>query len=45
LRDEQRTFRFDRIRAARLTGERAPEGGEPKLDGIPLRLRRLALLE
>ena len=45
LRDGQRAFRLDRIRAARLTGERAPDRGEPRLDSIPVRLRRLALLE
>jgi predicted DNA-binding transcriptional regulator YafY len=45
LRDGQRAFRVNRILEARLTGEPAPERGEPTLDGIPVALRRLALLE
>jgi predicted DNA-binding transcriptional regulator YafY len=46
LRDGQRAFRLDRIRAARLTGEPAPDRGGPTIvDGIPVALRRLALLE
>jgi predicted DNA-binding transcriptional regulator YafY len=46
LRDDQRAFRLDRILQARLTGERAPDRGEPTIvDDIPVALRRLALLE
>jgi predicted DNA-binding transcriptional regulator YafY len=46
LRDGQRAFRLDRIREARLTGEPAPARGGPTIvDGIPLALRRLSLLE
>ena len=46
LRDGQRAFRLDRIRDAHLTGEPAPDRGGPTIvDGIPVALRRLALLE
>jgi predicted DNA-binding transcriptional regulator YafY len=45
LRDDTRSFRLDRIAAARLTGERAPERPLPELGDIPANTRRLTLLE
>lgn len=45
LRRDERAFRLDRIRAARLTGEPAPDRGEPAMEGIPAGVRRLSLLE
>ena len=46
LRDDQRAFRLDRILEARLTGEPAPDRGEPTIvDDIPVALCRLALLD
>jgi predicted DNA-binding transcriptional regulator YafY len=45
MRDDQRVFRFDRISAARTTGETAVDRGEPSLDKVPLGVRVLSLLE
>jgi predicted DNA-binding transcriptional regulator YafY len=45
LRSDHRSFRLDRITAARLTGEVAPERGEPAFDTGPHEIRRLSLLE
>jgi predicted DNA-binding transcriptional regulator YafY len=44
LRQGERAFRLDRILAARLTGEEAPERG-PAMEGVPEGVRRLSLLE
>jgi predicted DNA-binding transcriptional regulator YafY len=45
LRTDHRSFRVDRIVSARLTGEAAPDRGEPDLDLYPHEVRRLSLLE
>jgi predicted DNA-binding transcriptional regulator YafY len=45
LRGEGRSFRLDRVLAARVTDEQAPDRGEPTFDGIPATVRRLSLLE
>jgi predicted DNA-binding transcriptional regulator YafY len=45
LRSGHRSFRVDRITAARLTGEVAPERGEVPVDVGPHEIRRLSLLE
>lgn len=45
LRDDSRVFRLDRVEAARLTDEAAPERDIDPTEGIPLPLRRLSLLE
>jgi predicted DNA-binding transcriptional regulator YafY len=45
LRQSERNFRLDRITRARLTGEAAPDRGEPNIEGPPVTLRRLTLLE
>jgi predicted DNA-binding transcriptional regulator YafY len=45
LRSDHRSFRLDRITGARLTGEPAPERGEPSFDTGPHEVRRLSLLE
>jgi predicted DNA-binding transcriptional regulator YafY len=43
LRSDHRSFRLDRITKARLTGEVAPERGEPSLDVYPHEVRKLSL--
>jgi len=45
LRQGERAFRLDRIVEAELTGERAPDRGEPAMEGVPAGLRRLSILE
>jgi predicted DNA-binding transcriptional regulator YafY len=45
LRDGERVFRLDRVEAATLTGETAPEREYAPGDDIPLDLRRLSLAE
>jgi predicted DNA-binding transcriptional regulator YafY len=45
LRQDQRSFKLDRIRSARLTGERSPERALEDLRDPPPDLRRLSLLE
>ena len=45
LRADFRCFRVDRITSARLTGEAAPDRGEPSFDVGPHEVRRLSLLE
>jgi predicted DNA-binding transcriptional regulator YafY len=44
LREADRTFRFDRIASARLTGEPVADNREPAPDYLP-ELRRLSLIE
>lgn len=45
LRDGTRAFRLDRVTAARLSDEPAPDRGIDPTDGIPLPLRQLSLVE
>lgn len=45
LRADFRSFRVDRITSARLTGEAAPDRGDPSFDVGPHEVRRLSLLE
>jgi predicted DNA-binding transcriptional regulator YafY len=45
LRQDERAFRIDRIAEAELTGEKAPDRGEPALRGVPITPRRVQLLE
>jgi predicted DNA-binding transcriptional regulator YafY len=45
MRGDERAFRIDRIVDAELTGERAPDRGEPALNGVPTIPRRLELLD
>ena len=45
LRDAARVFRLDRIAAAEVTTERAPERDYEPGPDLPAELRRLSLLE